>query len=511
MVLRAGSRVLKVLDGWSDADRAAHAGKLHHLRRHAVTPALPRVLAVHDLPEALILETDHEPSRPYDGGHGALLVALLRSLHEAGWVHTNLHPKNLRVTARGITVIDLGRSLEAATPEGEAKMARRALLAFRWSFRSDLDALMRRSIESGDFPELVGWEHLHEAARGGSVKQRLDAEIARDIREADPRRLFDYGCGKPRDVAALAAGRAMTVFDPDASLRRRWGTAAPEVAFLGEQGVDEVVGRGQVFDLVLCSLVLCAVDNDAMREALQRIRRLVSETGRVLVAVCDPTSHQVRETTYQRRVGVEAIPYEACGTYSKHVEGAATPRVEHHRPLHAYRRDFARAGLAIRSDKTIDGIDVERFERVSEFVLFEPRPLPALDARTTLLIKACAMEAQTIGEQIEHLPCASSGSPRAFDEVLLFLDPHHGPFRRGHCPGDLDAAAPRGLTRFSPRESSTACSKGRAMARARAASRSDGSGCPPSRRIARTGSPCWGSWTPSTGRAATWSSTPTPT
>ena len=83
----------------------------------------------------------------------------------------------------------------------------------------------------------------------------------------------------------------------------------------------------------------------------------------------------------------------------------------------------------------IDGVDVERFERVSELVIFELCPLPAVGIRTTLLVKTCAQEAETIRYQVEHL-VRQIGSPRAFNEVVVVVDPHDGPFPRQHHAGD---------------------------------------------------------------------------
>jgi hypothetical protein len=85
VVLRAGERVLKVFDGWCAGDRGAHLGKLHDLYLHPSEPALPKVVAVHDEAEAVVLETAYEPSEAYDGGQGPLVVSLLRSLREGGW------------------------------------------------------------------------------------------------------------------------------------------------------------------------------------------------------------------------------------------------------------------------------------------------------------------------------------------------------------------------------------------------------------------------------------------
>jgi peptidoglycan/xylan/chitin deacetylase (PgdA/CDA1 family) len=57
----------------------------------------------------------------------------------------------------------------------------------------------------------------------------------------------------------------------------------------------------------------------------------------------------------------------------KHVLGGG-PRGEHHRPLSAYRRAFFDAGFRVDAEQTIEGVDTDRFEAVSEHVLFELTP-----------------------------------------------------------------------------------------------------------------------------------------
>ena len=61
---------------------------------------------------------------------------------------------------------------------------------------------------------------------------------------------------------------------------------------------------------------------------------------------------------------------------------------------------------------------------------------PAVQA--TLLVKACAMDAETLIEQLVHL-VGHLERPRAFAEKVLLLDPFRGPFLRQHHPGDYDA------------------------------------------------------------------------
>lgn len=64
-------------------------------------------------------------------------------------------------------------------------------------------------------------------------------------------------------------------------------------------------------------------------------------------------------------------------------------------------------------------------------------PLPH-DAPTTLLIKACAQDADTLADQVRHIVTQLS-FPARFDSVVLTIDPYPGPFLRQYCRGDLDA------------------------------------------------------------------------
>jgi len=55
----------------------------------------------------------------------------------------------------------------------------------------------------------------------------------------------------------------------------------------------------------------------------------------------------------------------------------------------------------------------------------------------TLLIKACAMDANSAEHQVRHIVEQLVG-PSDFAERILVIDPHEGPFLRQHNPGDLE-------------------------------------------------------------------------
>lgn len=66
----------------------------------------------------------------------------------------------------------------------------------------------------------------------------------------------------------------------------------------------------------------------------------------------------------------------------------------------------------------------------------EPAQVPAAEA--TLLVKACAMDADSLAAQLRHL-VGHLEWPRPFAERVLLIDPFRGPFLREHTPGDYHA------------------------------------------------------------------------
>ncbi|HMY17444.1 MAG TPA: glycosyltransferase, partial [Polyangium sp.] len=432
VVLRAGDSIWKIFDGWTNDERTESRQLLQTLAARPRIPALPHIVKVYDWPEGVVLETRFEPSSAYAGGHGPALFATLKSLVEAGFVHTNVQPDNLRVTANGLQIVDVGRSLQTHSEPLEEAMIRRAFLSWRFAFRDDLKTLLRRSNKETDFAELVGWRGLLRALRDEHPKQRLDKRIEDCLRRHEVTRLLDYGCGKPRTLHQGAATNVHVVaFDPLEELRERWERVLPRAAFLSD--TESLDAQRHSFDAVICALVLCMVEDDEAGRIVTNLRNLVAENGRVFVAVCDPTSVHVQWTTQQRRCNTTNLRYASTATYDKNV--GTSVRREVHRSLAAYRRLFARGHLRIEREEVISGVDVARFEDVGEFVLFELSPLERLPLRTSLVIKACAMEADTIGHQVRHL-VKQLGTPRGFDEVVVVEDPFAGPFPRQYQVGD---------------------------------------------------------------------------
>ena len=206
--------------------------------------------------------------------------------------------------------------------------------------------------------------------------------------------------------------------------------------FTHERGEALAAGR---FDLVICRRVLCTIEDDPeLRAVLGDLRTLVTERGRVVVTVCDPHFTFGGPTPEADRELPPGARYESTFTWRKRLRATGRVRRDVHRPERALRREFARAGLAVCRRVEVPTVDLERFEPASDHLAFELRPLAPLPGEVTLLIKSCAMEADTLDVQVPHLVSQLEG-PRAFAERILVVDSREDGFLRQHTPGSLRA------------------------------------------------------------------------
>ena len=464
VVFARGATCVKVFDLWTKRESSTFATFNGAIMSSGVTPRLQSAttrVGVH------VVELELERTTEYRGGHGPSLYALLSQLIRRGLVYTNLHPSNLRLTLAGeLRIIDVGRSFVRSQSTSEvACMVRRAMIVWRWASHPCLKDLLRRAIKDEDMAEAAGWRALFTALTSEEAKLRLDARLA-ELAD-DHGAVLDYGCGKPRALARRRATRALVAFDVDGALAARWEGEAPAATFLSSR--EQLRQRRESFSTVVCSLLLCTLEDDDARRVLEDIKLATAPGGRIVVAVCDPTSLHVHRAQSQARASHGTL-YESVATYQKDVRPGGRRR-EVHRSVEAYRRLFARAGLEVQAEETIDELDLERFERVGAFILFHLSVLPALGVKTSLLIKVCAMDASAATAQIEHIARAL-GRPRAFDEIVTVVDTHPGPFARAHCSGDLpgllrsvDALLARGVVDRVVTTPSDAAERGRVCSR----------------------------------------------
>ena len=448
VALTDGEHVFKVVDYWKPRDRAPAQAFLRTLPgAWSGARCLYPILGFHESGHRAVLVYPYEPSEPYAGGHGSGLVDLLVECRRHGVVCRNLHPDNLRVAKGRVRLIDYGADLLPLEDEADyTAMCRRAWLCWRWVARADLKAIMRRALADTGIPELDGFDRFLDAVLRAAGARRSSGDIVLDL-AGQAGRALDYGCGTGEMAEALARrGMAVIGYDPDPACRSRWAQRCRETAGLRFTNDRDALPAAGPFDLVVCRRVLCTIGGDgAMRALLDNLRALVSEGGRVLVSVCDPHFTFGGPSPEAGRDPPPGARYEDSFAWRKTVRATGRVRRDVHRPERVLRREFARAGLAVCERREAPSVDLERFEPMSDHLAFELRPLPPLLGAVTLLVKACAMEADTLDVQVPHL-VSQLEEPRAFVERILVVDSHGGPFLRQHArgnPGGLREAAHR--------------------------------------------------------------------
>ena len=439
VALTDGTRVFKVFDYWKTLHPESTTAFLRSLAgAWTDTRSLYPLLDFRESGHRAVLVYPYETSEPYIGGHGPGMVELLAECRRYGVVCRNLHPDNLRVVDGRVRLVDYGYDIRPLEREREyTMMCRRAWLSYRWAGRADLKALMRRALNGDEVPELDGFDRFHEAIRRFTGQHEPPDDVVLDM-AGRAERVLDYGCGNGR-LAKVLAHRGVEVlgYDPDPVHRSRWKSLSRETDKLRLTVERSEVTAAGPFDLVICRRVLCTIENDAeMRAVLTDLRALVSERGRVVVTACDPHFTFGGPSPEAERELPPGARYEDTFAWRKTVRATGRVRRDVHRPERKLRREFARAGFAVCRREEVPSVDLERFEPTSDHLAFELRPLPPLPGEVTLLVKACAMEADTLEVQVPHLVSQLEG-PRAFAERVLVVDAREDGFLRQHTRGSL--------------------------------------------------------------------------
>ena len=379
-----------------------------------------------------VLTLPFEKTAPYRGGLGAGITAMLAAMMKLGVLHWNLTPRNLRRRGQEVRVIDYGRDVHSFVERNFDLTVRRAWLCWRWHFRPDLKALMTASLTRCDLPELRGYEKMREAARLFGARSRPKDSAITEILRGRPKSMLDFGCGKGKNAIAFAErGIRVAACDP----------AMPQAISekLSAAGIHAATTPkdfyGESFDAILLRHVVCEIRSEvALRKCLADLRRLVSPTGRVVITMCG-LDGLVRDTTCAEHLFSRGADLEKRFFYRKRIRQTGAIRPHVHRPENRLLREFSRAGFAVASRREFPDIDLSRFESCGGVLQFTLKPISPFP-QTTLIIRACAMESETLEFQVRHL-IRQLNFPRGFAEIMLAVDGKETGFLRRHHKGDL--------------------------------------------------------------------------
>lgn len=440
-VFTDGSMVYKCFHHWKPGTRAQKVALLKSLvGRTSGFSTLPDIQEVRQSGDNVAVVYPFEGGSPYVGGHLDEIVTLVRECRTVGIACRNLHPDNLLVTPSGLKFIDIGSDIVPFDENEFEHMCRRALLTYRFHFRSDLRTLMTRSLDEPDLPELMGLDQFRRAVDPRGVRELLHSPLANLVMEHQPETVLDYGSGNG-ELAELIAENGATVngYDPDVNAIEKCLKLGGSVEYGDAAMLEWLRAEGTRFDAVVCSRVLCTIaDSNELDAVLSDLRCLVADDGRAWVAVCNPFYLEVAATELNSRLQQTDHGYHDTFVYRKAVAPHANVRDEVHRSVATYRQAFAKAGLRVETVKELDGADIRELRPASDHLVFELQPAVDAGPSVSLLIKTCHMEWRTIERFVRH-QVAQLEEPVRFTEKVVVVDPSPGPFLRQYDAPDADA------------------------------------------------------------------------
>jgi GT2 family glycosyltransferase/SAM-dependent methyltransferase len=418
-------------------------GRLDVIRNKVLNnPALCHICRLKEIIEdegELIFVLSYEKGVEYSGGYLQDILTVLAECRDAGIAFTNFHPRNFVVSDGMLKLVDIGDSIVPYNDSEFLQMCRRAYLMYRWHFRADISDVMSNALFDADLPELCGFEYFYESTKTKTKNYLVNERIVRLVSESNPSSIFDYGCGRGSIAEALAEKEfPVTGYDLDRTVLARNRKETVKAHYIDSKELALLKDKGTKFDRVICSLVLCTISNDSeATEVLQDIRSLVSHDGEAIIALCNPFSSFVKESETHVKLDIpDDSHYHEPFAYQKKMRETGKIRTEFHWPFSWYKHQIHRQGFEIETIEEVMTTDIPNLCPSSDFLILTMKPLKIpRDEKVSLLIRAGAMEWESIDFQVRHIVNQLEGPQRFFEKVVI-TDTFTGPFSREYAPAD---------------------------------------------------------------------------
>lgn len=444
VVFRQGNSTIKLVDIAKPARIAAAMPALLRLERLALAnTGLCRIKLSRSDEGLPVIEREFVEHSPAGSPSLGQLLRLLEDCKAVGVVFRNLSRDNIALLDGRALIIDYGLDFAEFSEAEFIVMARKAWLCARFWARDDLNRLLSFAWKDPGAPELEGFEEFWLWYAGGKkTATAVCAEMTEAmLAEGDFGKVLDYGCGKQAHAACRFhdKGKAVVGYDPGEGIRLRWEKQKLTVPRLKLTDSREVALAQGPYDAVVCSLVLCELPSAASLQAVVTdLSAAVCPGGKVVVVLCDPIGTFGPPTAIHLARSLPAqAEYPSEFEYAEIAE-SGRPRKEFHRSLRTIRRALLAAGLRIVSERCNHAYDFETGLPATDFLgwVCEKIPMHDVSASVSLVIKASALEAETLEVQVEHL-LEQLESPRVFAQRILAIDSRLTGFVREYGLPDL--------------------------------------------------------------------------
>ena len=140
---------------------------------------------------------------------------------------------------------------------------------------------------------------------------------------------------------------------------------------IGSENVYSIVNElpKNKFDIIICNLVLCIVEEDEVKNILRNIKNALNQKGFAFIGVCNPKIFYVPESRldFRKQTGNK---YEENHVYKKIKKEGTYEIHEIHRPIEWYEKTYKELGLNL-----VEIIFTPEYEfkgrKIQDFVIFK--------------------------------------------------------------------------------------------------------------------------------------------
>ena len=205
-----------------------------------------------------------------------------------------------------------------------------------------------------------------------STRSLIDPLVISILQRFSPSNLFDYGCGDAvlsKKIKNL--GYSIKGFDIDNSLIQKLKCESKTKEFLNQKEFfREKEKLIDTFDFVLCSLVLCIVNNEnEVQNIIQTCYNLLRKKGIFILVICNPLYTWVEQTEIQNKILPENFRYDSKFLIQKEIKLSGNLREDVHRPLHYYEKIILENNFEIKEFHQTKGKDCKTGKFASDFLL----------------------------------------------------------------------------------------------------------------------------------------------
>ena len=211
------------------------------------------------------------------------------------------------------------------------------------------------------------WHEVYEELENEEVKLSVyDKFIINLMKNVDGKTVLDYGCGPGMIGDELEKLNAnVDVYDSNERILKiaRKRILDKNIKY-NTSDIHE-----NIYDFVLCNLVLCIVEDEQVFEISQTIYNALKKNGIALIGFCNPKIFNIHETKLDKR-HLTGEKYKQNHEYLKEKKEGGYFIYEKHRPIEWYSNIFKKAGFGT-AKKVFTKPYEWKGKQINDFVIFK--------------------------------------------------------------------------------------------------------------------------------------------